>query len=173
MAKSYYLLIKTPGFLRHLISYCLLLGGLVAYLTAAPFIIITQLKISPENFGYTQLPIFGAYILGAIFLDYAKDEASIKKVLHKGICCVLMGSFSLWVTSYLYGNNLIFFIFSMTLYALGLSLCSSPLVNEVMSSSQISKGSAAAFLGFGMAMSCAFSSMMVSLLYNGTVFSLS
>lgn len=172
MVKNYYLLLKTPGFFPNLMTYCLLLGGLVAYLTAAPFIIITQLKIHTESFGFTQLPVFSAYVLGSIFLNRAKDEESIKKILNKGIYCSLLGSAFLLICSFLFGNHLFYFITAMTIYAFGLSLCSSPLVNEVMSSAIVSKGSAAAVLGCGMALSCAFSSMFLSLIYDGTVFSL-
>jgi Na+/melibiose symporter-like transporter len=172
MAKNYYLLLKTDGFLRHLITYCLLLGGLVAYLTAAPFLIISKLHIAAENFGFTQLPVFGAYVLGAIFLSRATDEECIRKVLFQGLVCIFVGSISLFVTSYIFGNHLVLFIGAMTIYAFGLSLCSSPLINEVMSSAIVSKGSAAAFLGFGMAVSCALSSMLISVIYNGTVLSL-
>lgn len=172
MSKSYLLLIKTPGFLRYLMVYCLLLGGLIAYLTAAPFILITKLQLHPEHFGYTQIPVFGAYVLGSLCLSRAKDENKIKALLKLGIIIVFGGSVSLLSTSLIFGTELYFFIASITIYSFGLSLCSSPLINEIMSSAVIAKGSASAFLGFGMAVSCALSSMAVSLVYNGTSASL-
>lgn len=167
--KNYYLLTKTPGFLRHLIPYCLMLGGLVTYLTAAPFIIINQFKIEPQNFGFTQLPIFMAYILGSIFLSITRTDERIKQLLVSGLISVLFGALFLLITSYFFGDQLFCFITAMVFYAFGLSLCASPLVNEVMSSAIVSKGSAAAVLGFGMALSCALFSMLLSLIYNGHI----
>lgn len=172
IVKNYYRLFKTAGFLRHLIAYCLLLGGLVAYLTGAPFLIISQFKVSPEHFGFTQLPIFGAYVVGAILLGFAKDEEHIKKILKIGLYGTLAGSLGLWMCCLFFGNHLICFIVFITLYAFGLSLCSSPLINEVMSSAAFAKGSGAALLGCGMALSCAFLSMVLSMIYDGQVFSL-
>lgn len=71
--------------------------------------------------------------------------------------------------TYLWEDQLLVFILPMIIYAVGFSLCGSPLVNEVMSSAIHAKGSAAAFLGFGMAMSCMLSSLMIGLIYNGTI----
>lgn len=169
MVHNYLQLIISKGFLKHLLPYCLILGGLIVYLTAAPFIIIEKLKISTTNFGYTQLPIFTTYILGSIYLGRVKDDAAIKKMLVLGVILVFLAGVMLLASSYLFAPNLILFIVPMMVYSLGSSFCGSPLVNEVMSSATAAKGSAAAFLGFGMAMSCMLSSLCLGLVYNGTV----
>jgi Bcr/CflA subfamily drug resistance transporter len=170
--KNYYLLLHNPGFLKHLIPYCLLLAGLVVYLTAAPFIIIGQFKINVAHFGYTQLPIFCSLILGALLYNRLDDEAQIKRYTKLGMSLVLCAGCTLLGTAVFFGNNLYCFLASMMVYAFGFSLCGSTLVNEVMSASTLSRGSAAAFLGFSMAVCCTLGSLMLGLIYNGRVISM-
>jgi DHA1 family bicyclomycin/chloramphenicol resistance-like MFS transporter len=169
---NYYLLLKNNGeFLKNMLPYCLILGGLVAYLTSAPFIVIERLKVLPQNFGYTQLPICGAYLLGSLYLSYADDEEKIKKILSFGIKLVLLAGGLMLVSGLIWGNNLYGFVGPMIIYSLGFSLSASPLINEVMSNATASKGSAAAFLGFGMAVSCVLSCVVLGLIYNGKIIS--
>lgn len=169
--RNYVQLLKNKNFMRHLIPYCLLLGGLVAYLIASPFIIIGNLKVPPQWFGYTQLPVFAVYILGSLYVNYSKDEKSIKKLLILGIKLVFFAGLIMLGTTYLFGDHLLFYILPMIFYSFGFSLCAGPLASEVMSGINFSKGSAAAFLGFGMATSCMLSSLLLEIIYNETTLS--
>lgn len=170
--RNYVRLVKNKHFLKHLIPYCLILGGLVAYLTSAPFIIITNLRVPPQWFGYTQMPIFIAYILGSLYLNSINDEESIKKLLIRGIQLVFIAGVMLLSTIYFFGSHLLFFILPMVLFAFGFSLCASPLTSEVMSCSPVAKGSTAAFLGFSMAVSCMLASLLLGIIYDGTILSI-
>lgn len=166
--KNYLLLIQSRGFLKHLIPYCLILGGLIIYLTSAPFIIIGKFHISPSHFGYTQLPVFGAFILGSLYLAKVKEDLMLRKLLIRGVVLVCIGGILMIITNFLFQESLFSFILPMVVYSLGFSLCGSPLVNEVMSTGTLTKGSAAAFLGFGMAISCMFSSFILGIVYDGS-----
>lgn len=166
---NYFELLMSKGFLKNLIPYCLILGGLIIYLTAAPFIIIEKLKVPAHLFGFTQLPIFIAFGIGAIYLGSVKDDETIRKLLVRGLFLVFIGGASMFFSSYFIADHLIIFILPMIVYAFGASLCGPPLVNEVMSSATAAKGAAAAFLGFGMALSCMLSSLCLGLVYNGTM----
>ncbi|GEM_PF-2330321 len=171
LCKNYYLIFTTKGFIKHLLPYCLLLGGLVVYLTAAPFIIITKLKFSPEYFGYTQLPVFATYILGGLYVGSSPEETHIRMLLKRGIKLVFIAGICLLLSCYFFKNSIYAFILPMMLYGLGFSFCASTLVTEVMSLGSEMKGYAAAFLGFGMAISCVLCSGMLSFFYDGTLVS--
>lgn len=170
--KNYFLLLKENGFLQHLIPYCLILSSIVAYLTAAPFIIIDELKINAQYFGYTQLSIFGAYIIGALILGKQKNSEKFAIYLKVGLIIIVVASFAMFLLSHLFQDHLLIFIIPMTIYTFGSSFCASPLISEVMSTQITSKGSAAAFLGFGMALSCVLSSSLLGFFYNGTISSI-
>jgi DHA1 family bicyclomycin/chloramphenicol resistance-like MFS transporter len=141
------------------------------YLTAAPFIIINKLHVSAAHFGYTQLPIFGTYILGAYCLGRVQDDLHIKQLIKVGIGLVLAASACMLLAGLIFGNHLISFILPMTIYTFGFSLCSSSLTAEVMDVGANSKGLTAAFLGFGMAVACVIGNALLSLVYNGTIYS--
>jgi DHA1 family bicyclomycin/chloramphenicol resistance-like MFS transporter len=55
LLNNYFTLIINFRFIRHLLAYGLFFGGVIAYLSGAPFIIIQQLKIPAQYFGITQL----------------------------------------------------------------------------------------------------------------------
>lgn len=170
--KNYILLLRTKNFLKHLIPYSLLLGGIVAYLTAAPFLIIDQMHVQAENFGFTQMPIFAAFLVGGFWVGNIKSEANLLKISRMGMGFIFLASIVFIIFSLLYGNQLYALILPMLIYAFGFSLCGSVLVNEVMSAAVINKGSAAAFLGFAMALSCFINSLLIGMIYNGAITSL-
>lgn len=172
ITRNYWLLIRNKSFLQHLLPYCLILGGLIVYITSAPFIVIEKLGVPPEYFGYAQLPIFITFISGSLYLNYAADESKIKVLLSRGIIIIFIAGILLITSNFFLENNLYSFIIPMVIYALGFSLCASPLTSEVMASAGTAKGSGAAILGFGMAMSCMLSSFLLGLIYNGTIVSI-
>lgn len=167
--KNYLLLIRTKGFLKHLLPYSLMLSGVVVYLTAAPFLIIRQLHVPAEYFGYTQLPVFISFIVGSLIFDRQNDDQMMRKVAKSGVNMVLIAGVLFLIGSFIFGTKISVLIVPMVIYALGFSLCGSFLVNEVMTAGSISKGSAAAFLGFAMAASCVLASTILGLLYDGTI----
>lgn len=169
---NYAQLLRNKIYLNHVITFALLLGGLVAYLTAAPFIIIKKLHIAPEYFGYTQLPIFALYILGALFVNRQTDEQTMRKTLNFGVKLLTLGSFLMIVLGIFFINTLWILILPMMLYVFGFSLCGSPLIAEAMSSVRVNNGMASAFLGFCMAISCTLSCLVLEVFYNGTSLSL-
>lgn len=169
--KNYFSLIRNKYFLKHLIPYCLLIGGLIAYLTVAPFLIINKLKIPPHYFGYTQIPIFCASIVGSSYVNYFthKYYLSTKKLVIAGLVIVTISTFLLLATSYALGNRLYILITFMSFYGLGFSLCGGILVSKMMAMSKLVIGSSAAILGFVAAMSCVVLSSLFSVTYNGTI----
>lgn len=169
--QTYASLIKNKSFIKFLLPYCFMLGGLIVYLTAAPFIIITQLKVSPAYFGLVQMPVFIAYILGSLYIGFLSDDVKIRQRLNDGIKIALFGSM-LMVVSCLFETSLILFIVPIAIYSLGFSLCAGSMVTECMSAAGRAKGAAAAFLGFGMAVCCMLSSLAIGLVYNGTMISI-
>lgn len=168
--KNYLFLLKKKGFLSYLIPYCLMIAVIVVYITAMPFIMIEKLHLPPQWFGYTQLPVFFAYMLSAISINYLTQAKIINKLASLGMKLIFFASFFMLVLSYYYDTKMWVVIVPMTIYALGLGFAAGPLVAKVMALGIRFKGFAAALLGFGMAMSCMLSCYVLSLLYNGTIF---
>ncbi|MBS0622298.1 MAG: MFS transporter [Verrucomicrobia bacterium] len=65
LLKSYYRILSNGPFTMSALSFALAYGGIIGWITASPFILMENLNLSPAQFGYLQLPIFGGYIVGA------------------------------------------------------------------------------------------------------------
>ncbi|MDR3477655.1 MAG: multidrug effflux MFS transporter [Gammaproteobacteria bacterium] len=171
--KNYFALSMNKIFIGSFAPYCLLLGGLIAYLTAAPFIIIGLFGVPPEQFGFTQLPIVCSYIGGALLIGELEKHFPRADFQTVGFVLVVLSGFSLLIMDYFDVMNLSVFIVGLSLYAMGFGFCSATLVADALSASQNNVGSAAAILGAGMASTCMLASASVGVLYNGTVASFS
>jgi len=72
---------KNWGFMQHSIAGCLLLAGIIAWITSGPFL-ITQIFHKPISiFAWSQLLIFGAFLLGMRLLNKIIDTINIKKLV--------------------------------------------------------------------------------------------
>jgi Bcr/CflA subfamily drug resistance transporter len=168
---NYKQLLSNHYFIKHLAAYGLLLGGIIAYLTSAPFLVINTWKVSPEYFGFTQLPIFGCYILGSSLIGRAVKRFGGRRMINIGLLIIICAITIMLVCALLKLNYLAIFIVSMSGYAFGYSLASSPMTAEAMASTKTATGSAAALLGFSMALSGTLSSFIVGLVYDGKMLS--
>lgn len=167
--KNYLLLFYSNGFLKNLIPYALLLGGLVAYLTISPFLIIDAMHVPSQYYGLAQVPIFSAFLVGGSCFSFIKSNDHLSLCVSFGLCLTLIASVAFIFLPHIWGETLWSLIIPMVIYALGFSLCGAVLVTKVMGSAVISKGSAAAFLGFSMALSCFLNSFLISLFYHGSI----
>jgi DHA1 family bicyclomycin/chloramphenicol resistance-like MFS transporter len=167
--ENYISLAKNKMFMGNLVPYCLLLGGLIAYLTAAPFIIIELFQVSPQEFGFTQLPIVCSYIGSAMLVGQL--EKHFPRVSSQNVGFVLLMLSSIFILLIDYGSviHLTSFIVCISLYAAGFGFCSATLVSDALSACQHHVGSAAAMLGAGMAGACTLASAGIGMTYNGTV----
>lgn len=149
---NYAQLLKNQFFMRHLLAYGLFFGGVIAYLTGAPFILIDKLKLPPQYFGFSQLAVFSAYFLSAISIGH------------------LVGRYGIMlIVGYVFSTNLYTFVGAMMLYAFGFGFSGSPLAKEALSAAKAAGGSAAAMLGFSMTGFGSLGSLAISLIYSGTM----
>ena len=169
---NYKTLLKNRFFMVHLLAYGLFFGGIITYLTGAPFILINKLKIPPQFFGFTQLAIFSAYFLSAIFVERLVEHYSCKKIIYLGAILIVLATGLMLVAGYLFPENLYTFVGTMMLYALGFGFSSSPLAKETLSAAKTAGGSAAAMLGFSMTGFGSLGSLIVSMTYNGSILSI-
>lgn len=169
LLSNYYMLIKNRILMRNLLAYGLFFGGVIAYLSGAPFIIIQQLKIPAQYFGISQLAVFGAYILtagcvGKLVKRYQNTQIIISGALLIVFASCLMLAISLYFPHSLYG-----FVGTMMLYAGGFGLAGSPLAKEALSAGSYAGGFAAALLGFSVTGFSSLGSFVIGIVYNQTI----
>ena len=147
------------------IAYTCFLGGLIAYLTTAPFIIYKQFAVPIEYFGITQVVPFALFIAGGMTVNWAINGVKPQTLIYCGF--VIMGvSFIDYAVmtvfdSYLTLSN---YIGATGMFLYGFALCGSPLVAETLSSAA-NKGGTSAALGLSMAVMACLSSFLTALFY--------
>lgn len=171
LLKCYLGFIKNKFFLKHALVYGLLFGGMIAYLTGAPFILIDTLKIEPQHFGYIQLVIFGVFVLGASIVGRLVDRYGSKTLIGAGVSIILVSGIGMILSSLLFQIDLYTFVIGMMFYGLGFGLVSGPLAKETLSVGEAGGGISAALLGLSMTGFGSLGSFLVSLIYNGSLLS--
>ncbi len=76
----------------------MLFGGIIAWITVSPFLLIGTYHYTPIEFGFAQIPIFGSYILGTFVLKLAlKFEATETGIIKNGIAIAAITSASMYL----------------------------------------------------------------------------
>lgn len=166
---TYWGLLKNRRFIRHLLPFGLFFGGIVAYLSGAPFVIINLLKVPAQYFGLTQLAIFSAFIVTSLLVDKLVKRYNTHKVILLGSILIVLATVVMLLLSFVYPQSLYGFVGAMMLYAAGFGLAGSPLTKETLSASPNAGGFAAAMLGFSMTGFSSLGSFAVGIVYNQTI----
>ena len=81
---------------RRFLGYSLLLGaglgGIFAYITIGPFLLIQRYGVATEHFGYYQAIIVAAYFIGSVAANYWADKMSLDRLLWSGVSLSLVGA---------------------------------------------------------------------------------
>ena len=167
---------KNKALMMYFILFCAINSGLILYLTASPFMVINQLHVKPQYYGLVQLCVFTAGAAGALFLNYrirlGVNKGARKALIISGLAIIFLSALGNLLGAWLFKHSLLAYVLPMLSYAFGFGLCSSLLINEMMIATEGQQGLAAAFIGFGGASSGALGSYAVTLVYDGTNFSL-
>ncbi len=125
-------------------SFGLLYSGVIGWITASPFILMESLHVSPDLFGYLQIPVFCAYIVGARFVKYLLNVFHLETLILWGGAVSLCASIALALFAVIAPTSLYSFILPMACYTAGFGLASAPLNRVTLKATQEQKGSAMA-----------------------------
>lgn len=172
LCKNYGALLKNAYFLRHLLAYGLFFGGIIAYLSGAPFVIIQTLKIPAQYFGLTQLAIFAGYMATSSIIGKIARQEYTQTIILLSACSIVLASILMVFCAIYFPLSLSCFLGTMILYCAGFGFASSLLVQETLQAGEDKPGFSAALLGFSMSGFSCLGSFLVSLFYNGGILSL-
>ncbi len=165
---NYKLILKNKVFLKSIIPYCLILGGLVTYITAAPFIFISELKMSPQQFSYVQALVFLFYIVGSMISFFSGGEPNRSEILlNMGLFLIVFSGITMLIFVIFTQAYFVTVVYCMMLYVLGLSLCAPKFISTIVLSNLDLRGYTSALLGFSMSISCVTLGLVLSMIYNG------
>lgn len=144
------------------------MGIIYALITGGPFILIQQLGIPTEQFGYYQAFIVAAYFIGSLVSTRAVNHMETGKLLNIGLGLVLLGGvcFLALVAAGRVTPNA--FTLSFSIMTLGLGPVFAVAPSKAMLATNRSAGSAAAMLGATEMMVGGVAAGAVSLLHDGS-----
>lgn len=142
LIEVYRSIFSTPAFIISALSFGLLYGGMIAWITDSPFLLIQTLEISPTEFGWIQLFIFGSYIIGARVIKLFIQKISAETIIFSGLCLSLIATTALMLFSLLMPSDLRSYILPMIGYSIGFGMASAPLNRVTINAITAQRGAA-------------------------------
>ena len=144
------------------------MGIIYAFITGGPFILIQQMGIPIQHFGYYQAFIVATFFIGSLVSTWLVEQMAIDRLLMVGLGLVLIGGFCFiglvaadWLTP-------VSFATSFSIMTLGLGPVFAVAPSKAMLATSTSAGSAAAMLGAIEMGVGGLAAGLVGLLYDGT-----
>lgn len=135
---SYAKLLKNKLFVYNSLCFGMGYTCIMLWISVSPFLLMQNYHMDTYNFGLTQLPIFGAFMLGTITTNYFINKIELKKIIKYGFFLVSLGLMGILASYCL--NKLESWISSISLCMIGLGMLSAPLNRLVFNSSDGDKG---------------------------------
>ena len=165
------------GLFRHRVfmGYVLVLGavmgGLFAFITAGPFILIDRLGVATQHFGYYQAVIVLVYVLGNVLANRAVGRLGIEALLGAGLVVTAVGGIAvLGVIAVAESAETL--VAAMGVFALGLGLVFATAPVRAMETAPGGSGLAAALLGSLEMAGAGLGSVIVASFHDGTAWPL-
>ncbi len=143
---NYKTLLLTRPFMLGTIGYGLLALPCVAWIALSPVILVLDAKLSMIQYGLWQLPLFGMFILGSVFLQRLTHVYSIRTLSWIGILTSMTGLITMMAMVVLMGDGYTSLLPGLIIYFFGYGIASSPLNRFILFSTHISKGTASALI---------------------------
>lgn len=144
---NYYGILTNPQFMTYSAMVGVGIGIIYAFVTGAPFILIQQLGIPTEHFGYYQACIVITFFIGSLVSTRAVQHMPTGKLLNIGLVIVFAGGISFIGLVLAEQVTPGYFTLCFSIMTLGLGPLFAVAPSKAMLSTNRSAGSAAAMLG--------------------------
>ncbi len=144
--KNYYLLLRNKSFMLGSISLGLLTVPCLVWIALSPLILIQSAHLTVIGYALWQLPVFGACILGNIFLHYLTHFNNLKKLIIIGSVIVVISLIFGFILTYLFKGQYIWLFPGFIVYFFGLGVATAPLSRWILFVTRVSKGTASALM---------------------------
>lgn len=160
--------LRNPVFLAAALPSGLIYAGMMAYLTAAPFLLIEGRGLTPDEFSISQAVNVACYILGAVLANTMVSRIGTQRLIATGTVVIAAGSLLMALLALGGIASATLIVICFCVYSFGMGQIGAPLVARAMSADPAHVGSTAALLG-AVAMGCAFcGSLLATALYDGS-----
>ena len=162
-------LLSDPRFVLPGLAFSAVFAGLFAYITAGPFLMIDQLGVPTERYGYYYGVGVLAYIAGAGLANHLADRAAPSGLMQTGVALSLLGAFMMVILDVSDMITPISVVIAMSVFSMGLGLTFSAAPMVMLSDVPKQRGAAAGVLfGAGQSLGAAIGAYSVAQFYDGT-----
>jgi len=171
MAANYAMLLRHREYLAYLLCGSFLIGGLFAYIAAAPFIFIERLGVPPDHYGLLSIFTTGAYMAGAVVTARLNARVPIERMVWIGAVVALAGALAM-LPAALLEPSAPGILGPMTVFGIGLGIALPNCLAGGMGPFPWTAGSASALVGFAQMLAAAGATVTVAALPQHSVLSL-
>ena len=122
IATGYFSLLRERGYLRYLIPLTAIFGGFFAFVTDGTFVLIGQLDVPTQYYGFAYGALILCYILGSLTANRLAERVSADRLVQAAMFYTLLGSLVLFVPVLQGKQDLIIIMIGMGMFFVGLGL---------------------------------------------------
>ena len=143
---NYKILLLNRPFMFGSIALGLIYLPCMAWIALSPVMLIKNANLSIIEYSLWQLPVFGAYILGNIFLHRMTHRGTVKKLILIGSYIAGCSLLVAYILPLFTNHHFIWLMPGLTAYFLGVGIVSAPLSRLILFSTHVGKGTASALM---------------------------
>jgi DHA1 family bicyclomycin/chloramphenicol resistance-like MFS transporter len=171
MAINYAMLLQNREYLAYLLCGSFLIGGLFAYIAAAPFLFIDQLGIPPDHYGLLSIFTTAAYMVGTVIAARLNARAPIERMVRIGAAVALVGALTM-LPAALLDPSVPGILAPMMVFGIGIGIALPNCLAGGMGPFPGVAGAASALLGFAQMLAAAGATVAVAALPQQSALSL-
>lgn len=118
----------------------------IIWIALSPIILISDAQLTVIQYGFWQMPVFAASIMGNWFLRYLTRKYEVSKILWIGSCIAGIGLLLTCVLPVVTQGNYLGLMPGLIMYFFGLGVSNAPLDRIILFSTNVSKGTASALM---------------------------
>lgn len=144
---NYCTIIKNPIFSGYALISALLYAGWWGYISAIPYIFIDVLKVELIHFGYYQIALVFAFIIGSNLNRFCVTKFGIHRVLMYGLIICTIGSILFLLYAFMATSHPLYITALMGIYCIGMGLVFANTATRALDIFPNLKGAASAIMG--------------------------
>ncbi|MEM7443054.1 MAG: multidrug effflux MFS transporter [Pseudomonadota bacterium] len=147
-------------------------GGLMLYLTVAPFYFVDTLGLGERDFAIAQFACVLCYVAGLMMTSRLSDKVRLSLLIGGGFVAAAIGGLGMVASALIFPEHVLTVTIPFAIFAFGIGLAMAPLITEALSADPTATGTVAAIIGV-VTIGCAFiGSVLAASAYQGTALSM-
>ena len=163
-------LMRKPDYMIYVAVLALSLGGLFAFIAAAPFVLIDRLGVKPQNYGYYQAIVVGAYFVGNLIANRVVEKIPSEWLLRASLVLMALGGGLLPLLLQMDLETPLALAGAMSFFGLGLAFIFVTAPVRALAAAGTGVGLASALLSAVQMGGAALGAAAINLFYDGTAY---